>query len=157
MLNAIPSLLAFKSGFKKNSKAITGNIWGYITPNNAGTSYAPKLNAKTIIEAGNKAFETAKPGITCEEVESVWQKELNKNGYEKKSRVGYSIGLNFPPDCGERTASLRAGDKTFLEEGMCFHFQSGVWLENFGAAISESIIITKNGAEKLCNVERKLF
>ena len=113
--------------------------------------------ASTIIEAGNKAFEIAMPGTTCAEVESIWQKELNKRGFEKKSRVGYSIGLNFPPDWGERTASLRVGDKTILEEGMCFHFQSGVWLDNFGAAISESIVIGKNGAERLCNVDRKLF
>ena len=103
------------------------------------------------------AFEVAMPGTTCAEVESIWQKELNKRGFEKKSRVGYSIGLNFPPDWGERTASLRVGDKTILEEGMCFHFQSGVWLDNFGAAISESIVIGKNGAERLCNVDRKLF
>jgi Xaa-Pro aminopeptidase len=127
------------------------------------TSYIGKVPqvvsslASTIIEAGDKAFEIAKPGVTCAEVESIWQKELNKNGYEKKSRVGYSIGLNFPPDWGERTASLRVGDNTILKEGMCFHFQSGVWLDKFGAAISESIAIGKNGAERFCNVERKLF
>ena len=40
---------------------------------------------------------------------------------------------------------------------MCFHFQSGIWLDNFGAAISESIVIGKNGIERLCNVDRKLF
>jgi len=113
--------------------------------------------AETIIEAGNKAFEVAKPGTTCAQVESTWQKELNKRGFEKKSRVGYSIGLNFPPDWGERTASLRVGDQTVLKEGMCFHFQSGIWLDNYGAAISESIVIGKQGSERLCNVDRKLF
>ncbi len=113
--------------------------------------------ANTIIEAGNKAFEVAKPGTTCAQVESTWQKELNNRGFEKKSRVGYSIGLNFPPDWGERTASLRVGDQTVLKEGMCFHFQSGIWLDNYGAAISESIVIGKQGSERLCNVDRKLF
>ena len=113
--------------------------------------------ANTIIEAGNKAFEAAKPGTTCAQVESTWQKELNKRCFEKKSRVGYSIGLNFPPDWGERTASLRVGDQTVLKEGMCFHFQSGIWLDNYGAAISESIVIGKQGSERLCNVDRKLF
>ena len=113
--------------------------------------------SSTIIEAGNRAFEVAKPGTTCAEVESIWQKEINKRGYEKKSRVGYSIGLNFPPDWGERTASLRIGDQTILEEGMCFHFQSGIWLDKLGAAISESIVIGKKGGERLCAVDRKLF
>jgi len=113
--------------------------------------------SNTIIEAGNRAFEVAKPGTTCAEVESIWQTELNKRGFKKKSRVGYSIGLNFPPDWGERTASLRVGDKTVLEEGMCFHFQSGVWLDKFGAAISESIVIRNFGGERLCDVDRTLF
>ena len=109
-----------------------------------------------IIEGGDRAIEAAKPGVTCEEVEALWQSILNKNGYEKKSRVGYSIGLNYPPDWGERTASLRAGDTTVLQAGMCFHFQSGVWLENFGAAVSEPIVITDSGGERLSNVVREL-
>ena len=113
--------------------------------------------SNAIIEGGDKAFEISKPGTTCAEVESIWQKEINKRGYEKKSRVGYSIGLNFPPDWGERTASMRVGDKTVLKEGMCFHFQSGIWLDKLGAAISESIVIGKNGGERLCDVDRKLF
>lgn len=109
-----------------------------------------------IIEGGNRAIEAAKPGVTCEEVEAIWQSVLNRHGFEKKSRVGYSIGLNYPPDWGERTASLRQGDKTVLQEGMCFHFQSGVWLEDFGAAISEPILITESGGEQFCSVPREL-
>ena len=40
---------------------------------------------------------------------------------------------------------------------MCFHFQSGMWLDDFGAAISESFVVTESGGERLCAVERKLF
>ena len=112
--------------------------------------------AEVIVEGGDRAIEAARPGVTCEKVEALWQSILNRNGYEKKSRVGYSIGLNYPPDWGERTASLRAGDKTVLEVGMCFHFQSGVWLDEFGAAISEPIVIAENGGERLCDVGREL-
>ncbi|MCP5083593.1 MAG: M24 family metallopeptidase [Alphaproteobacteria bacterium] len=110
-----------------------------------------------ILEGGDRAIEAAKPGVTCEEVEALWQSILNRNGFEKPSRVGYSIGLNYPPDWGERTASLRAGDKTVLEAGMCFHFQSGVWLDDFGAAISEPIIITEAGGECISHVARELI
>ncbi len=109
-----------------------------------------------IIEGGDRALEAAKPGVTCEEVEALWQSILNRNGFEKPSRVGYSIGLNYPPDWGERTASLRAGDKTVLEAGMCFHFQSGVWLDDFGAAISEPFIVTDKGGERISDVVREL-
>ena len=40
---------------------------------------------------------------------------------------------------------------------MCFHFQSGMWLDNFGAAISESFVVTEGGGERLCSVDRYLF
>ncbi|MEM7291989.1 MAG: M24 family metallopeptidase [Pseudomonadota bacterium] len=113
--------------------------------------------ADVIVEGGNIALEHAKPGVSCEEVEAVWQKTLNKYGYSKESRVGYSIGMNYPPDWGERTASLRPGEKTILEVGMCFHFQSGVWLEDFGAAVSEPFVVTASGGERLSNVSRELI
>ena len=113
--------------------------------------------AKVIVEGGDAALDAARPGATCEQVEAVWQKILNRNGLEKKSRVGYSIGLAFPPDWGERTMSLRPGDTTVLEAGMCFHFQSGVWLDDCGAAISEPFVVTESGGERLCDVDRELF
>ena len=40
---------------------------------------------------------------------------------------------------------------------MCFHFQSGMWLDDFGAAISEPFVVTESGGERLCEVDRKLF
>lgn len=113
--------------------------------------------AQTIVEGVDVALEKARPGVTCEEVEAVWQRVLNRDGYQKESRVGYSIGLNYPPDWGERTASLRPGDKTVLQAGMCFHFQSGVWLEAYGAAVSEPFVVTENGGERLCDVRRELI
>ena len=111
----------------------------------------------TIIEGVDAALDVARPGITCEAVEAVWQKVLNQAGYHKDSRVGYSVGLNYPPDWGERTASLRPGDQTELQSGMCFHFQSGVWLETLGAAVSESFVVTKRGGERLCTVRPELI
>lgn len=110
-----------------------------------------------IIEGGNAALSAAKPGVTCEEVEAIWQGVLKRNGYSKDSRVGYSIGMNYPPDWGERTASLRPGDTTELQAGMCFHFQSGMWLNDFGAAISEPFVVTDNGGECLSHVARELI
>lgn len=83
-----------------------------------------------IIEGDDRALEAAKPGVTCAEFEATWQLALAKKGYDNKSRVGCSIGLDFPPDWGERTASLRPGAETELQPGICLHFQSGVWLSD---------------------------
>ena len=123
-----------------------------------GPAPASVLNlAQVIIEGGDQALSAAKPGVTCAEVEAVWQAVLNRHGYSKDSRVGYSIGLNYPPDWGERTASLRPGDTTELQAGMCFHFQSGVWLDDFGAAVSEPFVVTDSGGERLSAVSRELI
>jgi ectoine hydrolase len=116
-----------------------------------------KRLAAVIVEGVEAALEMAKPGVVVEEVNAVWQSVLKRNGYVKVGRSGYSIGVGFPPSWNERTVSFRSGDKTVLQAGMCFHFQSGVRLDDFGAAISESFVVTESGGERLADVERRLF
>lgn len=82
--------------------------------------------AKTIVAGVDAGLELTRPGKTAEEVEAAWQAVLRKNGLKKESRVGYPVGLAYPPDWGERTASLRPGDTTEMQPGMCFHFMAGV-------------------------------
>ena len=113
--------------------------------------------AKVAVEGVDAGLAMAKPGSTAEQVEAAWQAVLRRNGLKKESRVGYSVGLSFPPDWGERTVSLRPGDKTELQAGMCFHIQAGLWLQDWGVAISESFIVTDKGGERLCDVARKLI
>jgi ectoine hydrolase len=113
--------------------------------------------AKAVVEGVDAGLATARPGATAEEVEAAWQAVLRRNGLKKESRVGYSIGLSYPPDWGERTVSLRPTDLTVLQPGMCFHIQSGVWLQDWGVAISESFVVTEKGGERLCDVARELI
>ena len=113
--------------------------------------------AKAVVEGVDAGLAKARPGNTAAEVEAAWQAVLRKHGLKKESRVGYPVGLAYPPDWGERTASLRPGDETVLEAGMCFHIQSGVWLEDFGVAISESFVVTDKGGERLTDVARELI
>jgi ectoine hydrolase len=40
---------------------------------------------------------------------------------------------------------------------MCFHFQSGMWLDDFGAAISELFVVTDSGGERLSLVAREVI
>jgi ectoine hydrolase len=83
---------------------------------------------------------------------------LRRAGIEKDGRCGYSIGLSYPPDWGEHTVSLRSEDQTVLEAGMTFHFMPGLWMDDWGLEITESILIKEDGpAECLANVPRKLF
>lgn len=113
--------------------------------------------AEITVEGLNAALEQFKPGNTAEDVEAAWSKVLKKYGHHKESRIGYSMGLNYPPDWGEHTASLRPGDKTVFEPGMTFHCIPGMYLDTFGVSISESVVITETGFETLADFPRKLL
>ena len=83
---------------------------------------------------------------------------LERGGIAKEGRCGYPSGLSYPPDWGERTISFRRDDDTILEAGMTFHFMPGLWMEDWGLEITESILIRDSGpAECLCDRPRKLF
>ncbi len=115
------------------------------------------LNAeKAVLEGMDAGLEAARAGNTCEDIATAFFAVLKKYGITKDNRTGYPIGLSYPPDWGERTMSLRPGDKTVLEENMTFHFMTGLWQEDWGLEITESIIIKENGPELLANVPREL-
>lgn len=112
---------------------------------------------RAIVEGIEAGLAAAKPGNTCEDIAHAFFAVLRKSGIEKNSRCGYPIGASYPPDWGERTMSLRPGDRTVLEPGMTFHFMPGLWLDDWGLEITESILITDTGVETFCNTPRKLF
>jgi ectoine hydrolase len=108
------------------------------------------------LEGMEAGLAAAKPGNTCEDIANAFFAVLKKRGITKDNRTGYPIGLSYPPDWGERTMSLRPGDRTELRPGMTFHFMTGLWLETMGLEITESILITDTGVECLADVPRKL-
>ncbi|WP_024511535.1 Xaa-Pro peptidase family protein [Bradyrhizobium sp. ARR65] len=110
-----------------------------------------------VVEALDVALENVRPGRTCEEVHAVFSQTLARHGYEKETRLGYPIGIGFPPSLQLRTASLRKGDKTVLQPGMCFHMMSGLWYEDTGITITQSFAVTESGHESLTSIPRKLF
>jgi len=112
---------------------------------------------KATLEGMEAGLAAAKPGNTCEDIANAFFAVLKTYGIVKNNRTGYPIGISYPPDWGERTMSLRPGDRTELKPGMTFHFMTGLWLETMGLEITESILITDNGVECLANVPRKLF
>ncbi len=111
---------------------------------------------KAVLEGMDAGLEAARPGNLCEDVAGAFFAVLRKHGIEKNNRTGYPIGISYPPDWGERTMSLRPGDKTVLEVGMTFHFMTGLWLDDWGLEITESIVITESGIECLADVPRQL-
>ncbi len=113
--------------------------------------------AEVVTEGLEAALEAVKPGVTCEDVVAAWRKVLDKTQFLKDSRLGYSVGLNYPPDWGEHTASLRAGDRTVLQPNMTFHLIPGIWMDSYGVEISESFRVTETGYELFAQFSRELF
>lgn len=113
--------------------------------------------ADDVVAGLQETLTFIKPGVTAEEVEERWRQAIAHTGLVKPSRVGYSFGLNYVPDWGEHTISLRTGDKTILEPGMTLHFMPGIWLETYGFECSEPILVTESGCEKFIEFPQKLF
>ena len=112
---------------------------------------------KAILEGMDAGLEKARAGNKCEDVANAFFSVLKKHGIEKDNRTGYPIGLSYPPDWGERTMSLRPGDKTELQENMTFHFMTGLWMDGWGFEITESIVIGNGEPECLADFPRKLL
>lgn len=113
--------------------------------------------SKVVKEGIDATLDMIKPGVTAADIESTWSDTIAKFGYKKNSRIGYSIGQSFPPDWGEHTISLRQGDHSIIEPNMTFHLMPGLWFDDFGVEITESILITENGAETLTNFTRDIY
>lgn len=117
---------------------------------------------KAVLEGMEAGLEAARTGNSCHDIADAFFTVLERYNIQKSDRAGYPIGLSYPPDWGERTMSIRRGDRTVLETGMTFHFMTGLWMtedggEDWGFEITESIVIGENGPECLASVPRELL
>lgn len=112
--------------------------------------------AKAVIEGMDAVLDAVRPGTSAEAVEAAWRKVIQRYGLKKESRIGYSIGVAYPPDWGEHTISLRPGDKTVLEPGNVVHSILGMWMDGWGIEISETILVTATGNETLTRFPRDI-
>jgi ectoine hydrolase len=112
--------------------------------------------ADAVSEGMAAALEALRPGRKAADSHRAFIDVLNRHDLQKESRIGYSIGIGYPPDWGERTVSLREGSLTVLEPGMAFHVILGMWMDGWGYETSESVVITDSGAEALTHVPQGL-
>lgn len=110
-----------------------------------------KLARKITGNAMYTAIDLIEEGVTCYEVALV-----SKLNIVKESRVGYPIGIGYPPDWGEQTISIRPGDRNILQENMTLHILPALFQADSGFVVSESIRVTKNGCECLTDVSQDL-
>lgn len=68
-------------------------------------------------------------------------------------RVGYTLGLIYPPASGEYLREFMARDTWELEAGQVFH----MLVIASGIGFSETVLVTDDGPELLTRFERRLF
>jgi ectoine hydrolase len=112
--------------------------------------------AKVIAEAMDATLASIRPGVDGDAVHKAFDRVIRSHGMEKNSRLGYSIGIGYPPDWGERTISLRPGESTALAAGMALHIIPGMWTDGSGYEMSEPVVVTHTGVERLTDLPQEL-
>ena len=120
---------------------------GKIPPQVASTASAVEEGLERVLDA-------LKSGVRACDVHGAWQRVLKRHGLEKKSRIGYSIGVGYAPDWGEHTLSLRAQDTTPIPNNAVIHVMLGMWMAGWGLELSETVHVTEHGSHCLTDVPR---
>ena len=113
--------------------------------------------SRDALEAGKAA---TRAGVTSHEVDRAARDVIAKAGFAEgfEHRLGYSIGIGFPPDWGEgRIMSINENDPTILEPGMCFHYIPDIKFPHEGGVVfSESLVVTETGYELLSHYSKEI-
>jgi Xaa-Pro dipeptidase len=117
--------------------------------------------AHACIDSVEAALAFIKPGVTAHDADTVARQVTTKAGFSEfhRNRLGYCIGVNYPPDWGEgEIISLRQGEERELRPGMTFHMPPlCLKYREFGIGFSETIVVTDKGCERLSTLPREII
>jgi len=107
--------------------------------------------AKAVEEGMQAVMDSLHAGAITGDVHAAWQRVLDRYGLEKKSRIGYSIGVAYAPDWGEHTLSFRPQETVVVQENAVVHIILGMWMAGWGMELSETLHVQKGGCQRLAN------
>jgi len=117
--------------------------------------------ARACIDAVEAALDFIKPGVTSQDADTVARRVTTAAGFAEihRNRLGYCIGVNYPPDWGEgEIISLRQGEERELQPGMTFHMPPlCLKYREYGIGFSETIVVTETGCERLSMLPREII
>jgi Xaa-Pro aminopeptidase len=96
-------------------------------------------------EAHDAAMAFAKPGVKCEDVDSVARRVISDYGYGEYfiHRTGHGIGLEVHEE-----PYIVQGNTAILEPGMAFSIEPGIYIPGrYGVRIEDCGIVCDNGIE----------
>jgi Xaa-Pro dipeptidase len=115
-----------------------------------------RADAELCIALQDRTFADIRPGAVVDDIVRRARAALVEAGRPAfRVRLGYSMGIGFPPIAGEgQTADFREGATWTLRPGMVFHMLS---VMRVGLVISDTVVITETGCERLTQTARQLF
>lgn len=108
--------------------------------------------AETVIESLSRTIEKICPGVTTGELYDVAVSVIQRAGFPAiPRRMGYSLGLGFPPRWGEwDTLDFQPHGKIEILPGMIFHVIPAIPLnERATIGFTETVLVTEGGHEVL--------
>lgn len=111
--------------------------------------------ARLCVALQDATFAQLRPGASTDQLTRDAAARAEAAGLTPiKMRLGYSMGIGFPPIAGEgQTADFRVGSPIALEAGMVFHMLS---VMRVGLVFSDTVVITSDGFERLTQTPRVL-
>lgn len=109
---------------------------------------------ETVLAANRMGFATARPGVSCEEVDRAVRGVIEQAGYGPyfTHRTGHGLGLDVHED-----VYIVEGNSRVLEPGMSFSIEPGIYLPGrFGVRIEDIAAVTENGVISLNECTRDL-
>ncbi|HDZ47402.1 hypothetical protein LCGC14_0056990 [marine sediment metagenome] len=149
-----PVFLEFGAAYQRYTApmmrtAVTG------TPNSALS--ATRDLCRSIFEA---LCDAMRPGHTFDAAAQAADALLapHRDQYFFSGVFGYAVGAQFPPSWVEGTGFIAKGQACIFERNMVFHLPlclrvPGQW----GVGISDTVVVTENGAKPLTNNDWQLF
>jgi Xaa-Pro dipeptidase len=121
----------------------------------------PTLEVRALEEASKTGADAAlaviKPGVTAGEIDLACRGAVHelKMGEFFRHRTGYSVGIGFTKWLDG--FSLRPHDQTTVEENMVLHVIPFLSTGKLAVALSETVLVTAAGAERIPLLDRALF
>lgn len=111
--------------------------------------------ADLVYEANRNARENGKPGMPAGNVDAFARSVIEAGGYGEffTHRTGHGLGMEI-----HEAPYIFSGNPLFLEEGMTFTIEPGIYLPGrFGVRIEDDVVVTKAGLHSLTDLPRRVL
>ncbi|MCS6785315.1 MAG: M24 family metallopeptidase, partial [Candidatus Caldarchaeum sp.] len=107
-----------------------------------------------VLESQNRALDKAASGVAAEEIDRAARKPLEQAGLGRYfiHRTGHGLGLEVHEE-----PYIREGNKTYLQAGMIFTVEPGVYLPGkFGVRLEDNLVINATNVENTTHLPKTI-